>query len=847
MRRVMIKGLLAHKLRLALTALSVVLGVAFVAGTFVLTDTLGATFDTLFSEVTGNTDAQIRSTLELTPQDPSAPTRGPVKESLLEAVREVSGVEQAEGYVQGRAPIVGEDGTFVGNPMAPSFGGSASGLGTLSPFKIKEGRAPKGDDEVVIDAATARSESFAVGDRVRIDASQTGTYTLVGIVGFGSADNLAGATFVLWDMPTAQRVLHRLGEFDEIAVKAKEGVSRPELVTQLQRVLPQGIEAVTSDVAAEQQAGDVKEALGFFNVFLLAFAAVALFVGSFIIFNTFTIIVAQRLRELALLRALGASRKQVTRSVLAEAFIVGFVASAIGVGGGVVVAALLKSLLAAFGMDLPSHTLVVKPRTIIIPMVVGVVITTLASFGPARKASKVPPVAAIRGAEEIPEGRTLRRRIIAGGVVLGLGMLALAAGLFGGGGLGLVGIGALVFYGGVAMLSPLVAAPLSRVIGAPAARFRGIPGRLGRLNAMRNPRRTASTAAALMIGLGLVSFVTIMAASLKTSFAATLERSMRADYIIQGPGGGQYPFSREVALKLAQLPALQVVSPMRFYGEFKLEGETRHNDAVDPYTFGAVMDIDLRKGKLTDFLPGTMLISDKVAEDQGYQVGQRINADFPRTGRQLVEIVGVYHDDALFSNGYIITLDDYTANAGHDLDSLVLAKRAPGVSDAAARAAVDPIVAGYPSVALQSQTEFKEQVAGQIDQILGLVAVLLLLAVVIAVIGIVNTLALSVFERTRELGLLRAVGMVRRQVKRMIRWESIIIALLGAVLGLGVGAFFGWAATSAMKDFGVDRLDFPIARLLMFVLGAFLAGTLAAIFPARRASRLNVLDAIAHE
>jgi len=847
MRRVMIKGLLAHKLRLALTALSVVLGVAFVAGTFVLTDTLGATFDTLFSEVTGSTDAQIRSTLELTPQDPAAPTRGPVKESVLETVRKVDGVAQAEGYVQGRAPIVGKDGKLVGNPMAPSFGGSAAGLGTLSPFKLKEGRAPTGDDEVVIDAATAKNEKFVVGDKVRIDASQTGTYTLVGIVGFGSADNLAGATFVLWDMPTAQRVLHRLGEFDEIAVKAADGVSRPDLVARMQPVLPAGLEAVTSDVAADQAAGDVKEALGFFNTFLLAFAAVALFVGSFIIFNTFTIIIAQRLRELALLRALGASRKQVTRSVLAEALIVGFVASIIGVGGGVVVAAGLKGLLAAFGMDLPSHALVIKPRTIVVPVLVGVLITTLASWGPARKASKVPPVAAIRGAEGIPEGRTLRRRIIAGGVVLGLGILALAGGLFGGGGIGLVGLGALVFYGGVAMLSPLVAAPLSRFIGAPAARFRGVAGRLGQLNAMRNPRRTASTAAALMIGLGLVSFVTILAASLKTSFAATLDRSMKADYIIQGPGGGQFPFSREVALKMAQKPELQVVSPMRFYGEFKLDGETKHNDAVDPYTFGAVMDIDLRRGKLVDFLPGTMLVSDKVAEDKGWQIGQRIAAVFPRTGEQLMEIVGVYHDDALFSNGYIITLNDYSENAGDDLDYLVLAKRAPGVSDAAARAAVDPIVAEYPSVMLVDQTEFKEQVAGQIDQLLGLVFVLLLLAVVIAVIGIINTLALSVFERTRELGLLRAVGMGRRQVRRMIRWESIIIAVLGAVLGLGVGAFFGWAAVSAMKDLGVDRLDFPIARLMMFVLGAFLAGTVAAIFPARRASRLNVLAAIAHE
>jgi putative ABC transport system permease protein len=847
MRRVMIKGLLAHKLRLALTALSIVLGVSFVAGTFVLTDTLASTFDTLFAEATGNTDASIRSTEELSPMDPSEPTRGPIKETLLEAVRKVDGVAEAEGYVAGRAPIVGADGKLVGNPQAPSFGASANGLGTLSPFKLKSGRAPKGDGEVVIDAATAKNENFELGDKVKIQSSQTGTYTVVGIVGFGSADNLAGATFVLWDMPTAQRMLHRLGEYDEIAVRATEGVSRPELVTRLSQVLPAGNEAVTSDVAAAQAADDVKGALSFFNTFLLAFAAVALFVGSFIIFNTFTIIVAQRMRELALLRALGASRKQVTRSVLAEALIVGFVASIIGVGCGVLVAGGLKALLGAFGMDLPARALVIKPRTVIVPVIVGVLITTLASWGPARKASKVPPVAAIRGADEIPEGRTLRRRLIAGSIVLGLGTLALVGGLFGDGGIGLVGLGALIFYGGVAMLSPLVAAPLANIIGAPAARFRGLPGRLGRLNAMRNPRRTASTAAALMIGLGLVSFVTILAASLKTSFAATLDRSVKADYIIQGPASGQQKFSREVALRMAQQRELQVVSPLRFYGQFKLDGETKHYDGVDPYTFADVMDIDLRDGKLVDFVPGTMLVSDRILEDKGWQLGQRIPFTFPRTGEQLMEIVGEYHDDALFSEGYVLTLDDFTENAGDDLDSLVLAKRAPGVSDAAARAAVEPILTEYAGVSLQNQAEFKDQVAGQIDQLLGLVFVLLFLAVVIAVIGIINTLALSVFERTRELGLLRAVGMGRRQLKRMIRWESIIIAVLGAVLGLGVGAFFGWAAVSAMKDLGVDRLDFPAARLLSFVLFAMLAGTVAAIFPARRASRLNVLDAIAHQ
>jgi putative ABC transport system permease protein len=767
-----------------------------------------------------------------------------VPESLLAAVEKVPGVAAAGGYLSGHAAIVGKDGKVLGG-QAPNFGASASNLGTLSPFSIKEGRAPKGPDEVVIDAGTAKREHFAIGDKVRIEASQTGTYRLVGVVGFGSQDNLAGAKFALWDVPTTQQVLHRLGEFDNISVKAAKGVSRPELVQRLQAVLPAGVEAITSDVAAAQEAAQVQKSLGFLSTFLLAFAAVALFVGAFIIYNTFTIIVAQRLRELALLRALGASRRQVTRSVLAEGVLVGFFASLIGVGFGVLVAIGLKAVFAATGADLPSTAMVIKPRTVIVPVVVGVLITALSSWGPARKASKVPPVAAIRGAESIPEGQSLRRRLVSGGLVLAVGIAALAGGLAGGG-IALVGLGALIFYGGVAMLSPLVAGPLARVIGAPAARL-GLPGQLGRLNAMRNPRRTSSTAAALMIGLGLVSFVTILAASLKTSFAATLNRSVKADYIIQGANGGGAKFSREVALQLSQKQELSAVSAMRFGGEFKLDGVTKRDDAVDPYTFGDVMDIDIRQGKLSDFVPGTMLVSDKVAEDKHWQLGQPVTLTFPRTGNQSMKIVAVYHDAALFNSGYIITLDDYGANAADDLDSLVLAKRAKGVTDAAARAAVAPILAEYPSVEVQDQAQFRDQVAGQIDKALVFVVILLMLAVFIALIGIVNTLALSIFERTRELGLLRAVGMVRRQLKRMIRWESVIITILGAVLGLAVGAFFGWAAVSSMGSIGVDRLSFPVVRLIVFVVVAGLAGVVAAIFPARRAAKLDVLQAIAHE
>ena len=484
-----------------------------------------------------------------------------------------------------------------------------------------------------------------------------------------------------------------------------------------------------------------------------------------------------------------------TRSVLAEAVIVGLLASVVGVGFGVVVAAGLRGLLGAFGMDLPHGALVIQAKSVIIPVILGVVITTLSSWAPARRASRVPPVAAIRGAEMLAPAGSMRRRLIAGGLVLALGLAALARGLFGGGGIALVGVGALIFYIAVAMLSPLVAGRLAQIIGAPAARFRGVPGRLGRQNAMRNPRRTASTAAALMIGLGLVSFVTILAASLKASFAATLERSVKADYIVQGEGQGQQNFSREVAGRLASQSqgTLSVVSPIRLQGEFHLDGALKHDDAVDPYTFTDVMDVDIREGRhdLVDFLPGTMLVSDKVAKDHGWKVGDGAALEFPRTGTQRMQIVAVYHDDALFTNGYIVTLDDFSKNATDDLDSLVLVKRAAGVSDNDARAAVDPIVKDYPTVSLKDQTQFKQDLANQINKLLGLVFVLLFLAVVIA--------------------------------------------------------FFGFAAVQAMGDIGVDRMAFPAGQLSVFVIFAALAGVVAAVFPARRAARLDVLAAIAHQ
>jgi len=838
-----VKGLLAHKLRLALTALSVVLGVGFVAGTFVLTDTLGHTFDHLFTEVNAHIDATVRSKPALGNNDGGFSDREPLPDSLLATVSAVPGVGQAGGYVQGYAQIVDKAGKAIAG-QGPTFGGSAANLGTLSPFVVKSGHAPHGPTEAVVDAGTAKKHHLAVGDKVKILFSgPSQTFELVGVVGFGSADNLGGATFALFDLPTAQQVLNRRGQLDQIAVAGRTGVARRDLVQRINQALPPHFEAVSSAQAGQETANAIKHGLSFISIALLVFASVALFVGAFIIFNTFSIILAQRTRELGLLRALGASRRQVTRSVLGEAAMVGVVASAAGIGVGIVVAIGLKALLGAFGLGLPNSSLVVKARTIWVPMLLGTAVTAVASYVPARRASQVSPIAALGEDAGTPEA-SLRRRLVPGVVVLVLGAAALAGGLVGDAGALAVGVGALATFIGVAMLSPLVARPLALVIGAPAARLRGLPGKLGRQNAMRNPRRTASTAAALMIGLGLMSFVTIFAASVKASFTSALDRAVRADYILQTQHFGG--FSTEVARQLADRPELAAASALRF-GDWRLGAERKRLEAADPRTLASVVDVDMRTGQVADLARDGVLVYRKQALSHHWKVGDTIPMEFAKTGVRPIRIDGIYGDNRLFEEGYILQLGTYESNFTDNLDGVVLVKARPGVSPARSRAAVESVTQAFPNVKVEDQAQYKAHVASQIDKALGLMFVLLGLAVVIAIFGIVNTLALSVFERTRELGLLRAVGMARRQIRTTVRWESVIIATIGATLGLGIGASFGWALVSSMSGKGqIDTLVLPFGRLLGFFVFAALVGVVAAVFPARRAARLNVLDAIAH-
>lgn len=839
-----LKGIMAHKLRLFLTALAVVLGVAFVAGTFVLTDTINKTFDTLFTEISAGTDLTVRAVSGFGEDAGGLDTavRDTVPASLIETVRRTPGVQAADGTVTGYAQFVDKEGKAVASGGAPTLGFNWTEPG-LSPLRLRSGREPQRDGEVVVDAVTAREHDFVVGERVKVlFRGPTQEFTLVGITGFGEADNLAGATLAIFEEATAQRVFGKVGRYDSIEIKAAEGVGAVELRDRLVTTVPAGVEVVTSKEVADESAEAVGQALGFFSTALLVFAGIALFVGGFIILNTFSILVAQRTRELALLRALGASRRQVMTSVIIEAFAVGLFAAIVGLSLGVLVAIGLQSLLKAFGIDLPASGVVLKPRTIIAAFAVGVGVTVLSSISPARRASKIPPMAALRGGAEEHAG-SLRRRSLAGAAVFAVGMAALLGGLFGGT-LSLVGLGAALVFVGVALLSPAAARPLARVIGAPLPRIAGMAGKLGRQNAMRNPRRTAATSAALMVGLGLVACVSVLAASIKASAADVVDDYLAADYIVS-TANFLPSISTDLAPRLAQQPELGAVSALQT-GQWRSNGQTRSLFAADPATLGQVLKFDVTAGDVGGLARGEIFVAEEELTDQDLQLGGMLPMTFARTGDTQLRIAGTFAENQLLGS-YLVSTATFEANFTERLDFAVLVKAGEGVAPAAARTTIERVTSEFPNVELRDQAEFKEQQEAQVDQILGLITALLMLSIFIALFGIVNTLALSIFERTRELGLLRAVGMSRRQVRSMIRGESVIIAVMGAILGLAVGVLFGYAIVEALADEGIGEVVVPGGQLLTYVILAGIAGVIAAVFPARRAARLDVLAAISHD
>ena len=708
------------------------------------------------------------------------------------------------------------------------------------------GGPPRADDEAVIDRASAEQAGFTVGDTATV-LVQAGPQRIriAGIARFGRADNPGGATVVLFTQAAAQRLMGAPGKLDGIAVVANPGVSQTQLRDRIASATP-GVEVVTGKaVVAENQHG-IRDALKLINRFLLLFAANALFVGSFVIYNTFSIVVAQRGREVALLRAIGASRRQVLGSVLLEAAGVGLIAALLGVAAGIGVAAGLKTLLVAVRViDLPAGGIVLASHTVIVSLLAGVVVTVASAVLPARRAATVAPVAALRDLAR-DRSATSWRRVAAGATVTAGGAAALSLGLLSRleGALVPVGLGILMVLVGIAVLGPVIARPASRLIGAPLPAVAGMTGTLARENAVRNPKRTAATAAALMIGVSLVAFITILTASAKASAQARIDRSFPADFVIDsGSGGiGFGGFSPDLATRLGQLPQVAAASGERS-NLAEIDGTPADLAAVDPASYDRIVDLGVTEGRLADLGRDGIAVLDTVAKARGWSIGDRVPVRFAVTGPRQLTVAAIFHNHGDLGASYVLGLPAYDANFTDRFDAKVLVKKAEGVSPAAARAAVERVTAAYPTAKVQDRDQAKRAQAAQINRLLGLVDVLLALAVVIALLGIANTLVLSVFERIRELGLLRAVGMTRRQVRSMVRWESVVITLFGTSLGLVIGLLFSWAVVATVADQGA-AMNIPVAQVGGLLLIAALAAVLTAVPPAHRASNLDILTAI---
>ncbi len=837
MRKATLKGLLAHKLRLLLTALAIILGVTFISGTFILTDSLHSTFTSLFSSVYSKIDFQVRGVAQF--GGTSNAVRDPFPESLLAKVMSVPGVEGASGSVQGYAQLIAPDGKAIANGSSPTLGMNYDPDARDPVLNIVQGGAPVTAGEVVVDATTAQQYGFRVGQRVRIlFAGPSRTFTISGIVQFGTAGDLAGATLAGFSLPTAQAVLDETGELNSINVITDPGADKATVQRDIAKVLPPGAEVVTGQTVVDENTTAIDQSLSFFNTALLVFAFIALFVGAFTICNTFSIIVGQRTRELALLRAVGASRRQVFGSVLAEAAVVGFISSAVGVSIGVLAALGLKALIGGFGIILPSGPLVFESRTVIVGLLAGTGVTVVSAIGPARRAVRIPPVAALTGRPgDGDQAAGLRRLTIWGAGLTVAGAAMLAAGL-GKPAAPLAGLGAMCLFTGVAMLAPAATRPLSGAIGGPFARLPGEPGKLGRENSVRNPRRTAQTASALMVGLALVSAMAVFGASLSDTITSGVDHATNADLILTS-AGRHAGFSSVVPAVAAKAEGVTAETTV-YRGQFQVQGSVQVLTGVATRNLSDTVTLTMTSGSHAALDNGELLIDSATATGKHLSVGNTVSVKFADTGATTLRIGGVYQVNAL-AGSYLVSSGLFLANFQRTAPIAVLLRTT------GSQTAVRGALSGYPNVQVQTRDQYEQSQTTSVGALLGLVYALLALAVIIAFIGIVNTLMLSVLERTHEIGLLRAVGMRRRQVRSMIRSEAVIVSVFGAVLGLVIGTPMGLALVASLRKDGFTGTSVPYSTLVIFLVVAAVLGLIAGDLPARRAAKLDVLAAIATE
>jgi putative ABC transport system permease protein len=839
MWRTTLKSVNAHKRRLLATCSAVLLGVAFLSGTLVLGDTMTNGFADMFTEANAGTDALVRSSVEVGVSDFAE--RGPVDRALVDEIAAVDGVAAVAPRIEGYGRIVGADGDPLGGNGPPTMAANWIDDDQLNPYDLAEGRAPAASGEVVIDKAAAEQGELTVGDTTTIRTPDPVEVQIVGLATFGDADSQGPLTWAGFTTEDAERLLmSEPGRASSIVVAAEPGVGQDELVRRLGTVLPDGVESLTgAELTAEMEDAIEADFLGFVKQFLLVFAGVALVVATFSIYNTFSILVAQRTREAALLRALGASRGQVLRSVTVEALLVGLVASAVGLAAGLGLASGLLAMFRAMGMDMPSSSLVLDGGTVVTAMLIGVVVTLVASLAPAVRASRIAPLAALRDVA-VDRSATSWFRGIAGAVVTAAGV-ALAVTGAGGDAMARTGLGALLTLVGLVMLGPIAARPAAAALGAPQAARNGMSGTLARRNSMRNPRRAASTASALMIGVAVVSLFTVVAASIKQSIDNTVDEQFAGDLVILSDFGSG--LSPDLGAAIADLPEVAVVSAGGD-AAVRLDGQDELASTYDPTTIDGLVDLGVTDGSLEDMTAGQMAVSEDYARDRGLDFGDPIEVAYPDGVTEQLTVGAVYSEEDLLGP-VIMHRDAFLPHTAQPMDFVVMVGLADGVAEADGERAVQQVADHFGAPDVQTGAEYVDSVAGEVDQMLNVIYLMLVLAIIIALMGIANTLSLSLHERTRELGLLRAVGQTRRQLRAMVRGEALTVALFGTIGGVGLGLFLGWAVVDTLSDEGFTDFAVPTTSLAVVLLLGALVGVVAAVRPARRAARLDVLAAIA--
>lgn len=844
-----LKSLWARKARAFATTFAVVIGVAFVAGSYILTDTIFAAFDEIFGESLKGTSVVISAENPVKQENGEIPT---VSASLLPRVQKTPGVKLAAGAIFTPGGFFDSEGNKIGNKFAPKFISSEL-PGGLESLTYIEGNRPRGPTEASIDKAAAEASDLKLGEQIKlIGQGSARSFELVGFTRLGGA-SFGGASIAQVTLPVAQQLTHKVGRFDQISVAAAKGVSATVLKKRIAREMPPGVRVETAKENADRGSEEIRENLSFLQIFLLVFAFIAILVGSFLIFNTFSITVAQRVSEFGMLRTLGASRRQILTDVVVEALAIGIVGAVVGVGGGFLIAMLLNGLLEAFEIDLPTTGLVMESRTVIVSLLIGIVVTVLSSLVPAVRSTRVPPIAALQ-ATAAPPSRRRRLLLVAISLLLGVvGLVMVLIGLFGnasaGTAAGLIGGGAVVIVFAVSLFSPNLVPPLARIAGWPLERLRRLLGRLSRENAQRNPSRTAVTAAALMIGLMVVTFVTVFAAGLKSSVAQVVDENFAGGLVIQNSDGFS-PIPGGAAVAARKVPGVSAVATIRAEQAKLIPGGSGARVSAPSRDVEKTVDIEWKKGgpaALRGLRDDQAILSDSFASEHNLEVGDSFRLLSQTRRRPSFEVVGEFDSKLGVFGSVLITQAAMAREFGQTQDTIDFVQVKPSANPAEVQAILNRgVEAAFPVAEVLNQQELKESREEQVDQLVNLVYALLLLAILISLFGIANTLALSIHERTRELGMLRAIGMSRRQVRTMIRYEAVITALIGAIIGMVLGLVFAALIAQPLKDEGFT-LSYPVGSLVFLLVFAAVIGVLAAILPARRASRLDVLESLQYE